>query len=95
VSAPLVERVLAGRQAFEAHKQGAQGHRLPADVTVVEAVAERLMADELRALAAHIAAEGGAGLEAVPEADEEDEAQWLVASPPEPEAPAEQESSFA
>ena len=87
VSAPLVERVLAGRQAFEAHKQGAHGHTLPADVTVVEAVAERLMADELRALAAHIAAEEGAGLEAVPEADEEDEAQWLVASPPEPEAP--------
>ena len=82
VGAPLVERVMQGRAAFEAHKRSVPGAALfetlasesgGVDAAVVqEAVVERLLADELRLLASRVAADV---------AVHEDAEQWLVTSP--------------
>ena len=86
VGAPLVERVMQGRAAFEAHKRSVPGAALfetlasesgGVDAAVVqEAVVERLLADELRLLASRVAADVKGRDD---EAAHEDAEQWLVA----------------
>ena len=85
VGAPLVERVMQGRAAFEAHTRSVPDAALfealasesgGVDAAVVqEAVVERLLADELRLLASRVAADVGRDDEAA----HEDAEQWLVA----------------
>lgn len=92
VGVPLVDRVMKGRAAFAEHMGSGPGAALfeplasvGADAALVqEAVVERLLADELRLLAARVAADVGGHAAADDAVHTEDAEQWLVAdsSPP-------------